>query len=1222
MHAQHPQPQYQQQLQQAQQLQLQQQPPTSGQPPPQLAQQAAVSQQPVYQQPTPQSQQQQQQQQFYQQVQQVPNGQQQPHLSQQLHQQQQPPQQQQQPHQQQQMQPAIQPTQHLPVQQQQQPIQQPSQQCQPKAVGTPVLTVTGCLNQTVANIIRGNYGLHAENHGKPVYKKDGESPTGMEVLIYFWDHRDGANFHGWWFGPKVGGDQVWAYCPNGQASTPPATQWKVPYDGAIDSTFLVSPYSGGAPLPQQAALGQFQPQPPQQPVQQPPQQPVPQQPVPQQPVPQQPPAQSYQHFQEQQHQPQQQQQLQQQQQHQYGQQQQQFQQQGQQKQLQGQQGQLQSSTTQQQSGEVQQHQQQWGQQPQQQNWEQQSKQPPHQEKQQGDYNDNYEAWGQQPEAQQSEHRGNTNGSWWQDQESTNSRSSSNSRWQQDSNDDWRKQKQEAEQRQRLLRQQEDQRREEDRARRKAEDDRRRREEDEARRQREEEHRRKVAERARLAEERRAAEEERRRAEEERRRLEEEKLRVEQAKVTMLRQAIQKVRNAEEADFERLKSEMDTLLSAELRHCGPQQARVEEDAKDAVKQVREKIDAAVKSREEEAQRKKAQEEMTQRLFKDLADGLASAEAAIQKLRSVANAVSGPAAPAATVQDVQKAADDVAKARLIATTACRDVVKVLITRRTDVDEVRWASMENKTQLVEFQTRIHKTHVDVHKVGKDVDQSVEKVLRRDKALQSLAAREEVIKKYDQDKDGFLSRSEIVAYALGELKYEVPGAVLDSVLARLGDATCGHVPGSRFVDLRKALGIAREEAASKERREAAARKTKEAEERWAAVEDRLRTASLAFGPECEKAVETAEAAAEAAAKEPKDLPVAQVAAVASGLREANTAAQVLLTAARRQLDDAADIRDDELRRRASEGISGADVAVDAVGRDEALRKKARAFGERLEKVSATASRLEERAKKLQREEQDEFRGQATTVLRAAAAAAELKGGDALFEAVDKDADGAISKADFVAFCESHKERAEGLDATKLGRIFDCIVDSKIGTLSKLELVRLVSICYRVSRQTPMAEGLVIKESKTIRKLEPGEIFDCDMMPEKEEAAGVMRVRGRAIKDGKVGYATIKGNQGAVILEQDGDILEVASSTELTDRYELEGGQVLRKLVVGDFVQVLEWERKPEGSDTGRTHVKVWRSKELGNVPVVGWVTSTVADGSACLRPASREAPKLSNEA
>ena len=27
--------------------------------------------------------------------------------------------------------------------------------------------------------------------------------SGFKVLIYYWDERDGPNFHGWWFGPKA-----------------------------------------------------------------------------------------------------------------------------------------------------------------------------------------------------------------------------------------------------------------------------------------------------------------------------------------------------------------------------------------------------------------------------------------------------------------------------------------------------------------------------------------------------------------------------------------------------------------------------------------------------------------------------------------------------------------------------------------------------------------------------------------------------------------------------------------------------------------------------------------------------------------------------------------------------------------------------------------------------------------------------------------------------------
>merc|ERR1712066_818228 len=75
------------------------------------------------------------------------------------------------------------------------------------------------------------------------YKKS-EQAGGEDVLIYFWDNRDGDAFSGWWFGPKVGGDQVWAYHANKTSMVPPTTGWRVPFNGDIDSSMQLK--AGGA----------------------------------------------------------------------------------------------------------------------------------------------------------------------------------------------------------------------------------------------------------------------------------------------------------------------------------------------------------------------------------------------------------------------------------------------------------------------------------------------------------------------------------------------------------------------------------------------------------------------------------------------------------------------------------------------------------------------------------------------------------------------------------------------------------------------------------------------------------------------------------------------------------------------------------------------------------------------------------------------------------------
>ena len=97
----------------------------------------------------------------------------------------------------------------------------------------------------VANIIQGSYVMQGSNHGKPFYKKEGPQ-GGVSVLIYFWDDRDGASLSGWWFGPKVGGDQVWAYNGSKSSAMPPLSGWKVPWDGPEDQSLRITPSGGGS----------------------------------------------------------------------------------------------------------------------------------------------------------------------------------------------------------------------------------------------------------------------------------------------------------------------------------------------------------------------------------------------------------------------------------------------------------------------------------------------------------------------------------------------------------------------------------------------------------------------------------------------------------------------------------------------------------------------------------------------------------------------------------------------------------------------------------------------------------------------------------------------------------------------------------------------------------------------------------------------------------------
>ncbi|CAK8992361.1 unnamed protein product [Durusdinium trenchii] len=105
------------------------------------------------------------------------------------------------------------------------------------------LQIVGCKDDVVGPIIRGSYTLQEKNHDRPVFRKDEKvgSKGTTDVLLYFWDDKESPDFSGWWFGPQIGGDEVWAFHPDTTAKSPPTSGWQCPFDGPIDSSIEIVP---------------------------------------------------------------------------------------------------------------------------------------------------------------------------------------------------------------------------------------------------------------------------------------------------------------------------------------------------------------------------------------------------------------------------------------------------------------------------------------------------------------------------------------------------------------------------------------------------------------------------------------------------------------------------------------------------------------------------------------------------------------------------------------------------------------------------------------------------------------------------------------------------------------------------------------------------------------------------------------------------------------------
>mmetsp|Transcript_31175 Transcript_31175/g.70246 ORF Transcript_31175/g.70246 Transcript_31175/m.70246 type:complete len:143 (+) Transcript_31175:2-430(+) len=141
------------------------------------------------------------------------------------------------------------------------------------------------------------------------------------------------------------------------------------------------------------------------------------------------------------------------------------------------------------------------------------------------------------------------------------------------------------------------------------------------------------------------------------------------------------------------------------------------------------------------------------------------------------------------------------------------------------------------------------------------------------------------------------------------------------------------------------------------------------------------------------------------------------------------------------------------------------------------------------------------------------------------------------------------------------------------------------------------------MSEEMSIK-SKTVRRLELGEVLEALEGPMFEEATRVKRLRCAATQDDCTGWVTLAGNQGTSFLEAGGNLYTCVKEILITDGLSVQDSKTVRRLAKGEVVEVLEFQKKDSIADVRRIRGK---AKQDG---VVGWITVANNAGTAFLEP------------
>jgi len=213
-------------------------------------------------------------------------------------------------------------------------------------------------------------------------------------------------------------------------------------------------------------------------------------------------------------------------------------------------------------------------------------------------------------------------------------------------------------------------------------------------------------------------------------------------------------------------------------------------------------------------------------------------------------------------------------------------------------------------------------------------------------------------------------------------------------------------------------------------------------------------------------------------------------------------------------------------------------------------------------------------------------------------------FVCADKDKNGSVGKADLVAYL-AELESCD-VEAEKIERLFAHIAGDGQSEISREAFLRLLLAHYRVVKETLITTEMAIKEGKTLRRLDVDEVFAVHEGPVKDETLGILRVRGRALKDGCQGWATEIGNTGGIFLEagRDRGLYSALRPTPLTAEFDPDS-EVVRELQEGDKLDVLEWDKEHEPSQVVRMRVKVVHEEDGPS----GWVTKMLADETPILK-------------
>jgi len=723
--------------------------------------------------------------------------------------------------------------------------------------------------------------------------------------------------------------------------------------------------------------------------------------------------------------------------------------------------------------------------------------------------------------------------------------------------------------------------EEDRRRRDSQRAEQQRREDEERRHRERERENERRRREREEEDRR--EQERRAREAKRRREEEEMRRREQAAVSAVRKVIQKVRTATPETYDKLRAQLEETQASNLEAMGSEAEAMSREVIEALQQAQKRIDEIEKQRQEEERRrleeekKRKEEELkVAQILKEMGEETKGAEGKVAEAQEMAKTALNEG-PDVTPEAMMKGAEE-------ATKKVEDVRQALEATSTLLNDKQYemgntnAAWEAKRDVEDLRGKVASGRRAMERLAIWASSTMEKASRKAAVLKKEKRRRGHFEAHDGDKDGKLSRAEVASFAKAVYDFELPAEVLDKIMRVLEPIVFDN-----FLPLQQKVAIAKSEAQARKRRAEEEERSRQIELQKEALQKVIDEAND-FADLVDGSLDKAESHARPFSKD-RD-------ATAEAMKAAAGEVEVCVKQALGELEKAlAKIQKAESECEATPELRGLLRKVDP------LKQRISRQSSRAEKATGAQKALIDKAVQKAYAEIEQQRSESVRAIRGFMTA-EGKTGEQLFEHIDGSG-AALTSEKFIGFLK-------GLSDLKLAdgqaeKVFEH-VSGEAGEITKEQFLELIRLYYKCVKSTVLSEDISIK-SKTVRRLEVGEVLEALEGPATEDGANVKRVRCLCVQDEATGWVTIAGNQGTAFLEPGGNLYSCVKETVLTDGPSVQDSKTVRRVAKGELIEVVEFSKK-DAAEIKRIKGKA----KLDGAS--GWITVCGNQGTNFLEP------------